>query len=163
MVVWPRFGGLFVSQNSRRVCVCHSLGKILGCAYTICTYVQTSFSYTIPSGSSCPLSRAKLFSCKFAAFAYYGLIVLSLSPQNLHLLFCCVLSILALIWIFLMALFCAAIRRNSVSLLTSVLFLTTLSFSLVCEMSFVSHFKRPHSCYHYCYYLLLDIFRISVS
>ena len=45
------------------------------------------------------------------------LIVSSLSPHNLHLLFCCVLSILALIWLVLMALSCAAIRRDSVSLL----------------------------------------------
>ena len=36
------------------------------------------------------------------------LIVLSLSPHNLHLLFCCVLSLLDLIWLVLMALFCAA-------------------------------------------------------
>ena len=45
------------------------------------------------------------------------LIVSSLSPHNLHLLFCYVLSILGLIWLVLMALFCAAIRRNSISLL----------------------------------------------
>ena len=37
------------------------------------------------------------------------LIVSSLSPHSLHLLFCCVLSILALIWLVLMALSCAAI------------------------------------------------------
>ena len=43
------------------------------------------------------------------------LIVSSLSQHNLHLLFCWVLSILALIWLVLMALFCAAIRRDSVS------------------------------------------------
>ena len=45
------------------------------------------------------------------------LMVSSLSPHSLHLLFCCVLSILALIWLVLMALSCAAIRRDSVSLL----------------------------------------------
>ena len=44
------------------------------------------------------------------------LMVSSLSPHNLHLLFCCVLSILALIWLVLMALFCAAIKRDSISL-----------------------------------------------
>ena len=42
--------------------------------------------------------------------------VLSIS-HSLHLLFCCVLSILALIWLVLTALFCATIRRESVSLL----------------------------------------------
>ena len=35
------------------------------------------------------------------------LMISSLSPLNLHLLFCCVLSILALIWLVLMAFFCA--------------------------------------------------------
>ena len=45
------------------------------------------------------------------------LIVSSLSPHSLHLLFCCVLSIIALIWLVLMELSCAAIRRDSVSLL----------------------------------------------
>ena len=45
------------------------------------------------------------------------LMVSSLSLHCLHLLFCCVLSIVTLIWLILMALFCAAIRRDSVSLL----------------------------------------------
>ena len=45
------------------------------------------------------------------------LMVSSLSPHNLHLLFSCILSILILIWLVLMALFCAAIRRDSVSLI----------------------------------------------
>ena len=47
------------------------------------------------------------------------LIVSSLSPHNLYLLFCCVLFIPALIWLVLMALFCAAIRRNCFSLKVS--------------------------------------------
>ena len=45
------------------------------------------------------------------------LIVSSLSPHSQHLQFCCILSILALIWLVLMALSCATIRRDSVSLL----------------------------------------------
>ena len=45
------------------------------------------------------------------------LMVSSLSPHNLHLLFCWVLSILALIWLVLRALSCAVIRRDPVSLL----------------------------------------------
>ena len=55
------------------------------------------------------------------------LIILSLSPHNLHLFFGCVLSILALIWLVLMVLFCAAIRRDLVSLLR-FLFLAIPSF-----------------------------------
>ena len=42
---------LFVFQNPRGVCAFHSLGQILGCAYTICPYGQTSTSCTIPIGS----------------------------------------------------------------------------------------------------------------
>ena len=45
-----------------------------------------------------------------------SLIVLSLSSHTLHLVFCCALSIFAFIWLVLMALFCAAFRRDSVSL-----------------------------------------------
>ena len=56
------------------------------------------------------------------------LIVSSLSPHSLHLLFCCVLSILALIWLVLMALSCAAIRRDSVSLLLLLLLFTPWEF-----------------------------------
>ena len=44
------------------------------------------------------------------------LIVSSLTSHNLHLLFCCVLSILALMWLVLMAFFCTFARRESISL-----------------------------------------------
>ena len=64
-------------------------------------------------------------SC-FALYSFYAnllhslimwLIVSSLSLHSLHLLFCGVLSILALIWLVLMAFSSTAIRRDSVSLL----------------------------------------------
>ena len=63
------------------------------------------------------------------------LMVSSLSPHNLHLLFCCILSILALIWLVLIALFCVAIRRDSISLL---------------RFPFLSHYY-----YYYHYFVLL--------
>ena len=44
------------------------------------------------------------------------LIVSALSPHNLHSLFCCLSSIFASTQLVLMALFCAALRRDSVSL-----------------------------------------------
>ena len=44
------------------------------------------------------------------------LMVSSLSPHSQHLLFCCVLSILYLVSLVLMALFCGAISGDSVSL-----------------------------------------------
>ena len=68
------------------------------------------------------------------------LIVSSLSPHSLHLLFCCVLSILGLIWLVLMALSCAAIRRDSVSLLRFP-FLSQVQVFL-CKMLFTRRLKR---------------------
>ena len=69
------------------------------------------------------------------------LIVSSLSPHKLHLLFCWVLSVFALIWLVLMALFCAAMRRDLVSLLNFSFLSHVHVFS--CEMSLVSRLKRP--------------------
>ena len=74
------------------------------------------------------------------------LIVSSLSPHSLHLLFCCVLSILALIWLVLMALSCAAIRRDSVSLL---------------RFPFLSQVQV--SWYYYYYYLMLDFWSMNTG
>ena len=68
------------------------------------------------------------------------LLVSSLSPYSLHLLFCCVLSILALIWLFLKALFCAAIRRDSVSRLKFP-FLSLFKFFFM-QMLFINRLKR---------------------
>ena len=69
------------------------------------------------------------------------LIVSSLSPHSLHLLFCCVLSILALIWLVLMALSCASIRRDSVSLLKFPFLSQVQVFWW--EMLFIRRLKRP--------------------
>ena len=90
------------------------------------------------------------------------LIVLSLSSRNLHLLFCCVLSILALIWLVLMALFYAAIRRDSVSLSMFPFLSHVHVFS--CEMSLVSRLKRTQSCFssHF-YFLVIVVMLIVVS
>ena len=42
LVVWPRFGDPFVSQNPTEVCLFYFLGLILGCAYTICSEVTVN-------------------------------------------------------------------------------------------------------------------------
>ena len=80
----------------------------------------------------------------FCAYLLHSLImrlmVSALSPHNLHLLFCCVLSIFALIWLLLMALFCAAIGKDSVSLLRFP-FLSHVHVFL-CEMLLISRLKR---------------------
>ena len=93
------------------------------------------------------------------------LMVSSLSPHCLHLLFVCVLSILTLIWMVIMALFCAAIRKDSVSLLKFP-FLSHVQI-LSCEMLFISRLKRPWIYYYYYYYYyyyctLLRVFDTNV-
>ena len=57
-----------------------------------------------------------IFLLRYLLHSLMWLIVSSLSPHNLHLLFCRVLPILVLIWLVLVALFCVAMRRDSVSL-----------------------------------------------
>ena len=79
------------------------------------------------------------------------LIVSSLSPHNLHLLFCCILSIFALTLLVLMALFCAVISGNSVSLSKGFSFLVILKFSRVRFRLFVVCCE-PYSCFSsYCF------------
>ena len=78
------------------------------------------------------------------------LIVSPLTPHNLHLLFCCMLYILAFIWFVLLTLFFSAIWRDSVSVLRLPFLCNIYVFS--CEILFVSRFKRPQSCFssHFC-------------
>ena len=132
LVVWLGLGDLFISQNSRGVCASHSPGQQLSCAYTICSNGQISISFKIPSGSLCQ-NQSYLVLYSFCANLLHSfimwVIVSFLSPHSLHLLFSCDLSILALIWLVLMALFWAAIRRNSISLLRSPPFFIIVSFS----------------------------------
>ena len=47
LVIWPRWGDPFLSQNLRKVCASHSSERILGCAYTICSFGQILISCTI--------------------------------------------------------------------------------------------------------------------
>ena len=56
---WPRLGDQFLSQNPRGVCAFHSPGRILCCAYTICSYGQIQISCIVPSGSPTTPSRVK--------------------------------------------------------------------------------------------------------
>ena len=83
------------------------------------------------------------------------LMVSSMSLHILHFLFCCVLSILAFILLVLIALFFAAIRRDSVSLL-EFSFLSHVQL-LRCEMLFISRSQRPWSCFpsHFCFLVIV--------
>ena len=62
-----------------------------------------------------------------------------------------------------MALFCAAIRRGSVSLLKFP-FLSHVQV-LSCEMLFISRLKRPWSCFpsHFCFLVVVILLYIVLS
>ena len=77
-------------------------------------FLQISQWITLPTQSCLVLYS---FCAHLLHSLIMWLIVSSLSSHNLPFLFCCVLSILSLIWVVLMTLFYAAIRRDSVSLL----------------------------------------------
>ena len=82
------------------------------------------------------------------------LTVSSLLPDNLHLLFCCVLSIFALTYFVLMALFRATIRRNFVSLLR---FPFLSQCQILCEIPRVCRLKYQYSCCtsHFCFLVIV--------
>ena len=91
----------------------------------------------------------------FASLLYsltVRLIFSSLSPHNLHLLFCCILSIFA--WLLGSFVLCCHQKRFSLS---SKIFLShVLIFS--CEISLVCHLKHPWSCFSsYLCFLVLDV------
>ena len=110
-----------ISKSHKSLCVSFSrIGAGL-CIYHLLAWSNLNFLHisqwiTLPTQSYLALYS---FCANFLHLLIMWLMVSSLSTHSLNLLFCCVLSILALIWFVLMALFCAAIRRDSVSLKVS--------------------------------------------
>ena len=140
----------------------HSAGL---CIYHLLALSNLNFLYisqwiTLPTQSCLALYS---FSANLLHSLIMWLMVWSLSRHSLHLLFCCILSILALIWLVLMALFCAAIRRESGSLLMFP-FLSHVRV-LSCEILFISRLKRPWSCFpsHFCFLLFVILLSIVLS
>ena len=104
-------------KSHRRLCVAFSRTGAGLCIYHLFVWSNWNFLHislrtTLPTHSCFALYS---LCANLLHSLIMWLIGLSLSPHSLHLLFCCVLSILALIWFVLMALSCAAIRRDSVS------------------------------------------------
>ena len=92
---------------------------MFGCAYIIWSFVRIAkleFPLTLDHLSKPVVSRLILMGANLLHLLINWLIVSSLSPYNLHLLFCCILSIFALLCLVIMALFCAAIRKDLVFL-----------------------------------------------
>ena len=127
-----------MSKSYRSLCVSFSRTDAGLCMYDLFVLSNLNFLHisqwiTLPT-QSCTLSN-------LLHLLIMWLIVSSLSPHHLHLLFCCILSIFALIWLVLMVLFCAAIMRDSVSLLKFPFLSHLQVFS--CEMLFIRHLKYP--------------------
>ena len=106
-------------KSHRSLCVAFSRTGAGLCIYRLLVWLNLNFFYisqwiTLPTQSCLALYS---FCANLLHSLILWLIVSSLSPHSLHLLFFCVLSILALIWLVLMALSCTAIRSDSVLLL----------------------------------------------
>ena len=110
---------VYTGKSQKSLCVSFSRADSRLCIYHL--YVWSNFNFLHTSRFIMLPTQSCLVLYSFCATLLHSLFMQfidsSLSPHNLHLLFCWVLSILALIWLVLMTLFSAAIRRDSVSLL----------------------------------------------
>ena len=139
-------------KSHRSLCVLFSRTGAGLCLYHLFIWSNLNFLHisqwiTLPTQSCLVLYSF----CANLLHLLTWLMVSSLSPHSRHLLFCCVLFILALIWLVFAALFCPAIWRDSVPLLNFP-FLSQVHV-FWCEMLFISCLKCPSSCF-----LLLVIF-----
>ena len=130
-----------MSKSYRGLCMsCSRIAAGL-CMYHLFVWTNVNFLH-ISQGITLPTQSCLVlysFCANFLFSLIMWLMVSSLSPHNLYLLFCSVLSILALIWLVLMALFCAAIR-DSLSLLKFQFLSHIHVFS--CEMSLINRSKH---------------------
>ena len=122
-----------ISKSQRSLCISFSRTDSELCIYHLFIWSNYNFLHN-SQWITLPIQLC-LVLYSFCAILLNSLtmwlIILSLSPHNLYLLFCYILSILVLIWFLLMALFCAVISRDSVSPLNVSLFLATSTFSHV--------------------------------
>ena len=133
--------GFSLEFEWQKISSSHFLGQVLGCAFVRMVKFKflAHFAVDYLANQSCLVLYSFFVNLLYSLIMW--LIVSSLSPDSQHFLFCWVLSILALIWLVLMALICAAIWRDSVSLLKFP-FLSHVQV-LSCEMLFISRLKRP--------------------
>ena len=110
LFIWSKDSGLFIwSKDSGLFIWSKDSGLFIWSNFN---FLHNSLWITVPTQSCLVLYS---FYANLLHSLFMWLIVSSLSSHYLHLLFCCVLSILALRWLVLMALFWVAIRRDSVS------------------------------------------------
>ena len=73
LVVWPRFGGPFLSENPWEVCTSLSPGRILGYAYNTYSHGQIKIILHKTHWIAFPIRSCLIlyFLCYFKAFAHY--------------------------------------------------------------------------------------------
>ena len=92
-----------ISKSQRSLCFSFSWIDSGLCIYHL--FVRSNFYFLHNSLSTQSCLVLYSFCANWLHSFIMWLIALSLSPHNLHLLFCCVLSILALMWLVFRALF----------------------------------------------------------
>ena len=133
---------LLISKSQRNLCV--SFSRLDAGLRIFCMFEWPNFNIMQNSPWITLPTQPTLFLYSFCVNLLHSrmwLIISYLLPYKLRLLFCCILSIVALIWVVLMSAFCAAIRIDSVSLL-SLPFLSPFHVFLH-ETSLVSCLKHP--------------------
>ena len=164
---------VWFSKPQRVLCVLISRTYFWSFIYPLFVWSNLNFFHTSQGITFPTLSCLVLYvlSSNLQHSLIKWLVVSSVCPHNLHLLFCCLAYFCFVI--VLMALVCAGIRRDSVSLLRFP-FLSHVQVFLR-KISLVCRFKFPYNCiyyhffyyyyyYYYCYYyLLIRVFHISVS
>ena len=151
-------GSVCISKPQRSLCI--SFSRTDSRLYIYHLFVWSNFNFLHNSRWIALHTQSCLVLYSFCANLPHALIiwltVSSLSPHNLHFLFCCGLSILALIWLVLMPLFWAAITRDSIYLLRFPFLSHVHVFS--CEMLLVSRFPVCwSSCCQYCFWWLKSV------
>ena len=127
----------------RSLCVSFSSTDVGFCIYNL--FIWSNFNFLHNSLWITLHTQSCLVLYSFCTNLLHSLIiwlmVSSLSPHNLYLLFCCISSLFALTWLVLIALLLAVIRRDSV-LLLRFRFLSYVQVFL-CELLLISHLKHP--------------------
>ena len=140
-----------ITKSHRSFCVTFSKTDSGLCIYHLLVWSHLNFLhisqwFTLPTQSCLVLYS---FCANLLHSLIMWLMVSSLSPHKLHLLFCGVLLMV------FMTMFCAAIRRDSVSLLKLLFLSHVLVFSY--DMLFISCLKRPESWFssHFCFQVIV--------
>ena len=132
-----------ISKSLKSLCVSFSRTESWFCIYHLFVWSNLNFLYN-SQWILLPTESCLVLYCFWGnllrSFIMW-LVFSSLSPHKLNLMFYCVLSILTLIWLVFMAVFWAAIRWVSVSILRFPFLSHVHVFS--CEMSLFSRLKHP--------------------